>query len=268
MASTDARSLPSTNNIPPDLHNALINSQGRHPNLVESSDGLSSDLLPDTYEDQYVTLGDEPTDIYVGYLKDLGLDYGWGPSSIIETLLEYFSVYTGLPWAACIIFTSMTIRAFVIKLYINSSDTSARMKAIKSITDPIDERIRTARANQDQAKFQSAGAERKRVMSAAGIKMRTIFYPVMVQIPMGFGMFRVMRGMTGLPVPGLETGGYLWFQDLTVPDPIFVLPLMTAACFYTTFKVSRLPFILEISLDANLSVANSLVAKLAARLVV
>ncbi|TPP59261.1 Mitochondrial inner membrane protein OXA1L [Fasciola gigantica] len=33
--------------------------------------------------------------------------------------------------------------------------------------------------------------------------------------------------MTSLPVPSMRTGGLAWFSDLTIPDPYYLLPLLS-----------------------------------------
>ena len=43
--------------------------------------------------------------------------------------------------------------------------------------------------------------------------------------------------MTALPVVSMQSGGLLWFTDLTVPDPYFALPLITAATLLVTIEV-------------------------------
>ena len=38
-------------------------------------------------------------------------------------------------------------------------------------------------------------------------------------------MFFGIRGMAGAPVPSMTMGGIGWFTDLTVADPIYLLPV-------------------------------------------
>ncbi len=45
-----------------------------------------------------------------------------------------------------------------------------------------------------------------------------------------------LRGMANLPVESLSTGGTLWFHDLTLADPYYILPLCTSASLYLQFK--------------------------------
>ena len=168
----------------------------------------------------------------------MGLDYGWGTTALVEYVMEHVHVWGGLPWWSSIIVSALLIRAAVFRYYIKASDTSARMAAIKHLTDPFDARIREARLVGDQVAMKENFTQRRAILKEAGVKYTTIFLPIVLQIPLGFGTFRLLRGMTNLPVPGMDTGGFLWFQDLTVPDPLFILPAITTALFYMTFKVS------------------------------
>lgn len=44
--------------------------------------------------------------------------------------------------------------------------------------------------------------------------------------------------MANLPVASLQTGGLWWFQDLTVSDPTYVLPLVVTATMWAVLEVS------------------------------
>jgi len=43
--------------------------------------------------------------------------------------------------------------------------------------------------------------------------------------------------MAALPVVSMQSGGLLWFTDLTIRDPYFALPLITAATLFITIEV-------------------------------
>ena len=50
-------------------------------------------------------------------------------------------------------------------------------------------------------------------------------------------VFYSLRGMCNLPVESLTRGGALWFENLTVPDPYYLLPLISTATLFVMFKV-------------------------------
>ncbi len=172
----------------------------------------------------------------IGYLKELGLDYGWGPTACVEWLLEHIHIYAGTPWWASILITAVTIRLALLKPYLNAADVTARLAHVKPMMKPITDRMSEASRNQDNLTVQQCRLELSRINKRAGIQTWKAFIP-MVQIFIGFGSFRLLRGMSYLPVPGLDTGGFLWLHDLTVADPLFITPLATGFAFWSVMKV-------------------------------
>ena len=157
----------------------------------------------------------------------------------METLLEHVYVYLGTPWWASIGISMLIIRAVLLKFYIDATDSSARRQLIKPLEEPINARMKAAQAENDRKAYQAAWLERSALHKSAGIVLWKSFAPFL-QVPIGYGTFRLMRGMANLPVPGFDTGGLLWISDLTQPDPYYILPIATAAAFYLTFKVLSL----------------------------
>lgn len=194
--------------------------------MTTSLDEVTSSIPPPVYD-------------HLGFLKEMGLDYGWGPTALVETLLEHVHIYLGTPWWASIGISMLIIRATLFKIYIDAADASARRTTIKHLEEPLMARIRAAQAQRDQKAYQEAMIERIALNKAAGIIWWKPLVPFL-QLPIGFGTFRLMRGMASLPVPGLDTGGLMWISDLTQSDPYFVVPLATAAAYYFTFKVLSL----------------------------
>lgn len=43
--------------------------------------------------------------------------------------------------------------------------------------------------------------------------------------------------MANLPVPSLQTGGLWWFQDLTLSDPTYILPLVVTASMWCVLEL-------------------------------
>ena len=62
----------------------------------------------------------------------------------------------------------------------------------------------------------------------------------LVQLPLFLSFFLGLRRMANLPIESMKTGGYLWFHDLTLFDPYFVLPVICAFSMLAALEVSRL----------------------------
>ena len=173
---------------------------------------------------------------YPGWLKDIGLDYGWGTTALFERLLEYVHMYTGTPWWGSTLIVILIIRTLLLKLYFDSADTMARYKLIKPLEAPLQERYKQAIRTKDPMETKKIWTEMNALRKSAGMVMWKQFVPL-IQIPISFSLFRLMRGMSTLPAPGFETGGFLWFKDLTIPDPYFIMPIVQTAAMYQTIAV-------------------------------
>lgn len=173
---------------------------------------------------------------YPGWLRDIGLDYGWGMTALFERLLEYVHIYTETPWWASTLIVIVIIRSLLLKLYFDSADTMARYKLIKPLEAPLQERYKKALQTKDPTETRKIWAEMSALRKSAGMVLWKQFVPL-IQIPISFCLFRLMRGMSTLPAPGFETGGFLWVKDLTISDPYFILPIVQTAALYKTLSV-------------------------------
>lgn len=174
---------------------------------------------------------------HIGYLKDLGLDYGWGPSSIIQYVIEHIHIWSGLPWWASIVGTGLLVRLALLYPMMGAADNAAKMQNVKPLTDPLRLKMLHQNATGNLVEVTKLRAEQKKIQEENGIHMARSFVPF-IQIPFGFGCYRVVKGMTAMPVPGLATESVGWLKDLTVADPTFLLPALSATCMYLTFRVS------------------------------
>ena len=154
----------------------------------------------------------------------------------MEYLLEHVHIYTATPWWASIILTALAVRIVLLKPYIDAADVSARMATVADLLKPIKARMDAAKSTKDQAALMQAYQEMTLLYREAGIKMWKVAVPLL-QIPIGFGTFRLLSRMAALPVPGLEDGGFLWLKDLTISDPFWILPALTGLGIHLTFKV-------------------------------
>ncbi|RKF54383.1 Mitochondrial inner membrane protein OXA1 [Erysiphe neolycopersici] len=171
----------------------------------------------------------------IGYLKSVGLDWGWGPTSVVEYVMEHLHVYMGAPWWVTITVTAILVRVALFRPYISSAENATRMAIVNPIAKPILDKMMAAQKAGDQAGFFQYKQEQTLIYKRAGVKMWKSGIPL-IQMVIGFGTFRLLNGMAKLPVPGLETGGTLWFQNLSVADPLYILPLATAATLHWVMK--------------------------------
>lgn len=168
----------------------------------------------------------------------MGLDFGWGPTAMMEYLLEHVYIYTGLPWWASIVAVGILIRAALFQPSLRAAEVSFKMQELRK--NPNYEALRKQsmdfQAN-DVNKLTKARAELGAFHRAHGVQMWRTFMP-MLNMPLIFGFFRLFRGMSELPVPSLETGGVLWFTDLAAQDPYYIMPVASSLVFFFVMRVS------------------------------
>ncbi|KAF2994644.1 Mitochondrial inner membrane protein oxa1 [Neopestalotiopsis sp. 37M] len=197
-----------------------------------SADPAASSFSPELFSNlESASILDIPEQI--GYLKHLGLDFGWGPTAMCEWFLEHIYIYTGLPWWAAIAAAAFGVRLLWAYPTIIGQQHAAKLALLQKDPEFIKA---SAEAKQIMWDKDAPTMEKMKVQSRvqaitrrAGVSYARTFLPPLAIVPFSFGMFRLLRAMAALPVPSLETGGFAWITDLTVYDPTYILPLASAA---------------------------------------
>ena len=195
---------------------------------------VSTNIIPNEIR------ADHLPDGTVGYLNSLGIDHGWGPTSVMQWYFEHLHVWTGLEWGPSIILSGIVFRIICLPLYYKVSENSARMKELKPLMDPYMQEMREAGQRQDTHKLMAVKGKISAMQKKAGANPFKSFL-VFVTIPFTFGNFILLRQICHLPVPGMEEQGMSWFTNLTVADPLFILPAISALSLMTTMRVRLLP---------------------------
>lgn len=169
----------------------------------------------------------------IGYFQSLGLADSWiWPTGFFQHIFEYAHVYTGLPWWATILVVTIGTRLLMLPLYTSSSDATAKMAHIKPELTEIMERAKTSTNQMD---MQRAMMDRRRLLKEHDVKMRNLAKP-MFGIPVFFGVFGALNGMSKASVAGFTQEGLGWFQNLSSADPYCGLQIITALTYSFTFK--------------------------------
>uniref|UniRef100_A0A0R3RIF5 Uncharacterized protein n=1 Tax=Elaeophora elaphi TaxID=1147741 RepID=A0A0R3RIF5_9BILA len=134
-------------------------------------------------------------------LEHLGLYTWWKPSSWYRVFLEYLHTNYDLSWLATVIFGTLIIR--VATLYLPVLIFWKRTKFEKAILPFL-----------------------HRIQSRVG---SIVLYSSSVGV--SFTQYCGLKQMAEVVYPTWTTSGLLSFTDLTVSDPNFFLPTLTAICF-------------------------------------
>ncbi len=157
----------------------------------------------------------------------LSLDYGIFTvlSQPLHALLAWLHWLTG-NWGWAIVLLVVIIKAALFKLSEAQYKSFAKMRRIQPRMEALKERY-----GDDRQKYQMAMME---VYKQEKINPLGGCLPMLVQFPIFLALYWVL-------VEGVElrhAPWILWIQNLTAPDPLFVLPVVNLATMWLTQKLS------------------------------
>jgi YidC/Oxa1 family membrane protein insertase len=134
--------------------------------------------------------------------------------------------------------------------YIGAANNGALLARVAPITKPKTQLMQQYAREGKQEQVMQIRGELQAINRRAGIKLWKSAVPLL-QVFIGFGTFRLFKAMGALPVPGWLDGGALWFQNLAVPDPYFLMPILTAGVLHWVLRAG-LPLFPHSSISANI----------------
>lgn len=127
----------------------------------------------------------------------------------------------------------MLVFPLVVKAQNNAAKLNNHMPQLQAIQNKLTD----ARRRGDLYDSARLGAELSEFMKKHDINPMKNILPLLVQAPIFMSMFFALRGMANLPVESMSRGGFSWVSDLTVADPYYILPLVTASTTFLQLKL-------------------------------
>lgn len=132
--------------------------------------------------------------------------------------LEFFH-YQGAPWWLSIAILTVIVRSLLFPLTVRQVKSMRAMQDLKPEMDKIRAKFKDNR-QQQQEEIMKLYQERK--VNPFGSCL-----PLLIQMPIFIAMFYVIQGF-GETHESFASGGLWWFQDLSVQDPYYILPILSA----------------------------------------
>lgn len=182
----------------------------------------------------------------LGYLKDVcGLDFGVGPTALMQFGLEHIHVMGGLSWTASIIALTFVLRGTIFPIALSASSMAAKFQELGPAIKELREKSQGSLASNDRAGAMAAQMEMRELYKGANLSFFKMFAPTLFQIPLGYGAWHLLRTASELPVPAFEVESFLWINSIAIGDPYYLLPAATAALtwfnFHTTLQAQTSP---------------------------
>jgi YidC/Oxa1 family membrane protein insertase len=158
---------------------------------------------------------------------------------VLGVVLLYFHNTIGAPWWLSIALLTVVVRTLLFPL------TVKQVKSMRAMQDlrPEMERIRAQyRDNRQKQQEEIMRLYQERKVNPLGGCL-----PILVQMPIFIGIFYVIRQFGGYSLggrtvpaqyPSFREGGILWFQNLSVADPYYILPVLSALTMLAATEIT------------------------------
>jgi YidC/Oxa1 family membrane protein insertase len=147
---------------------------------------------------------------------------------IFGNALEFFHSM-GAPWWLSIAMLTVVVRSLLFPLTIKQVKSMRAMQDLKPEMDRLRAKYKDNKQKQ-QEELMKLYQERK-VNPLGGC------LPLLVQMPIFITMYYVIRSFDQTQ-PSFASGGILWFKDLTVADPYYILPVLSAVTMLAASEIT------------------------------
>ncbi|XP_027894742.1 mitochondrial inner membrane protein OXA1L isoform X2 [Xiphophorus couchianus] len=179
-------------------------------------------------------------------LAELGLA-GYTPVGLIQNLLEFFHMDLGLPWWGAIVVGTVLARLAVFPVIVKGQREAAKLNNVLPEMTKLTEKMNEAKQSGNKYEFAKAYSDLNLFQKKHDVNPLRGFLVPLIQAPVFISFFIALRKMAYLPVPSLQTGGVLWFTDLSAADPFYILPFVVTGTMF---------FILELGAESGIDNPN------------
>ena len=161
---------------------------------------------------------------------ELTIDMGWFwfLAQPLMMLLSMINVFVG-NWGVSIVLLTVLIKLLLWPVSAKGFSSMAKMRTVGPKLKEIQERYKD-----DRAKL---GTEMMALYKKEGINPAGGCFPLLLQMPVFIAFFFCLRESVELR----HESFFFWIQDLSAPDPFFILPVVFAALMYLTQQLNPQP---------------------------
>ena len=161
---------------------------------------------------------------------ELTIDMGWF-WFLAQPLVMLLSLINGVVnnWGVSIIVLTALIKLLLWPLSAKGFSSMAKMRAHQPKLKEIQERYKDDR--------QKLGSEMMALYKKEGINPAGGCFPMLLQMPVFISFFFCLRESVELR----HESFFFWIQDLSAPDPLFILPVVFAGLMYLTQQLNPQP---------------------------
>jgi len=155
------------------------------------------------------------------------IEYGWFTfiAKPVFSMLQFIQSFVG-NWGWTIVFTTIFVKLVLFPLSHKGMMSMNRLKELAPKVKALQEKYKNDK--------QKASMHMMELYKKEGANPMGGCLPVLLQIPIFFGIYRVL--LNSIELKGSEW--ILWIDDLGAMDPFFVLPILMGATMYFQQKIT------------------------------
>ncbi|KAJ6946079.1 hypothetical protein NC651_000987 [Populus alba x Populus x berolinensis] len=155
------------------------------------------------------------------------------PVAALQHVIDAVHSFTGFNWWASIIVTTLLIRGATVPLLINQMKATTKLTLMRPHLEEI--RQKMSDKAMDPMALAEGQKQMKKLFKEYGVSPLTPLKGLFIQGPIFVSFFLAISNMTE-KVPSFKSGGAYWFLDLTTPDSLYILPILTGLTFWITVE--------------------------------
>ncbi len=150
-------------------------------------------------------------------------------TNILGSGLEFIHYSWGAPWWLSIVLLTVIVRSLLFPLTIKQVKSMRAMQELKPEMDKLRAKYKDNKQKQQEELMKLY--QERRVNPLGGC------FPLLIQMPIFIAIFYVIRGF-GETHEDFNSGGILWFQDLSMMDPYYILPILSAVTMLAASEIT------------------------------
>jgi len=146
--------------------------------------------------------------------------------------------FLGVEYGYAIVATTLVLRLGLFPIMVTAQRTTSRMAHLQPEMNALKTRYEQlgTPTRQEQQNF---AKQMKALFAKYEVKPSRAFLAPLIQMPIFIGMFFGLKKMPTIFPETLSDGGMFWFTDLTVPDPLYILPVLSTATFFGLIEIGK-----------------------------
>ncbi|CAL1373581.1 unnamed protein product [Linum trigynum] len=155
------------------------------------------------------------------------------PVAFLQHCIDAVHSFTGCNWFLSIAITTLIIRTATVPLLINQLKATTKLSLLRPELEQIQKDIRDKSAEPEA--IYEGQKQMQKLFKEYGVTPFTPLKGIFIQGPVFVCFFLAISNMVE-KMPSFKNGGAFWFTDLTTPDSMYLLPVLTGLSILITVE--------------------------------